>query len=233
MVVRSIQNNSVGNFQAYKPQFKGVEDSTETGKASNFVGKYITPQNVILGSLATLGVLGMADIVLCGGKHLDKITGRSGRLEEAVSKAKAAETKLSQTETKLQNTESNLHKAEQKLEELRNALEAACKGNAALKSEKEGFKFNSETLLKSFQNLYTECLDFEPEVVQYFRKEFQKTLRQLGMEFLEVTPSHPKFYDLCDVERGGAKNFDLTAVPIVHTCDQSLVLRGHCFMPEK
>ena len=44
--------------------------------------KYLTATNFILGSLATIGVLGMADILICKGKHLNKLTGNNKFIPE-------------------------------------------------------------------------------------------------------------------------------------------------------
>lgn len=234
MVVKSIQNNSVENRQIYKPQFKGAETSSQTPNTDGFAQKLLTPQNIILGSLASLGVLGMADIFLCKGRHLEKISGRHTGLEEAVAKAKAAETKLSATETKLQNTEFKLDKTEQKLKELQDDLQKIQQEKEQLVNDSTGksvWELHCESMLIRFQKLYTECQDFGPEAEKYTKKVLRQTLKHIGMDFLEVTPNHPRFSELCTLEPAGIKNFHLNSVPIVYLSDGRVVLKGHCYVP--
>lgn len=63
-------------------------------KAENKSKELLTEPNAILGSLATIGVLGMADILIYKGKHLNKLTGKNKQLQEALGKTATAETKL-------------------------------------------------------------------------------------------------------------------------------------------
>ena len=219
MVVKSIPNNSVENRQIYKPQFKGAETSSQTPNTDGFAQKLLTPQNIILGSLASLGVLGMADIFLCKGRHLEKISGRHTGLEEAVAKAKAAETKL-------QNTEFKLDKTEQKLKELQDDFQK-------IQQEKEQLvnELHCETMLKRFQELYSDSPAFGSETEKFIKNELRRTLRTMGMEFLEVTPNHPRFSELCNLEYSDIKNFDLEALPIVYILDGKVALKGQCFVP--
>lgn len=51
------------------------------------------------------------------------------------------------------------------------------------------------------------------------------------MDFLEVTPNHPRFSELCTLEPAGIKNFHLNSVPIVYLSDGRVVLKGHCYVP--
>lgn len=234
MVVKSIQNNSVENRQIYKPQFKGAETSSQMPNTDGFAQKLLTPQNIILGSLASLGVLGMADIFLCKGRHLEKISGRHTGLEEAVAKAKAAETKLSATETKLQNTEFKLDKTEQKLKELQDDFQKIQQEKGQLVNDSTGksvWELHCNTMLKRFQELYSESPAYGSETEKFIKNELRRTLRTMGMEFLEVTPNHPRFSELCNLEPADIKNFDLEALPIVSILDGELVLKGQCFVP--
>lgn len=73
------------------------ENSSEVKESS--VKKYFTAPNIILGSLATVGVLGMADVLICRGKHLNKITGKGKELEEALSRASNAENRATALES--------------------------------------------------------------------------------------------------------------------------------------
>lgn len=215
-------------------RFMAQPNNSETKESS--VKKYFTAPNVILGSLATIGVLGMADVLICKGKHLNKLTGKGKELEEALSRATTAETKLKGTENKLKS-------AEAKIEEV---LTSSKKDTEEIKVLKEKLaqletKIRpgriEETLLKKFQNLYIECENFGPEVTKYIRTELDKALKIHGYKFVE--PTNLKYKNFSDLEfskfysyeQAAINNIDVTSHAIVDS-NNNVILKGHCFVPE-
>ncbi len=67
---------------SFSSQPKGEENGKKRTKNS------VIAVNVILGSLAAVGVLGMADILICKGKHISKLTGKSKFIPEFFNPAK-------------------------------------------------------------------------------------------------------------------------------------------------
>ncbi len=203
------------------------KNSSESKESS--VKKYFTAPNVILGSLATIGVLGMADVLICKGKHLNKITGKGKELEEALSRATTAETKLKGTEAKLEEILASSGKDAEEIKALKEKL-----AQLETKIRPGGIE---ETLLKKFQSLYIECEDFGPEATKYIRTELDKTLKMHGCKFVEPTSlkyksfSDPEFSRLYSYERAAISDIDVTAHAIVDR-NNNVVLKGHCFVPE-
>lgn len=183
-----------------------TENNSESKEIS--VKKYFTAPNVILGSLATIGVLGMADVLICKGKHLNKLTGKGKELEEAVTRATTAETKLQGVEAKL----------EELLAKLPKVLDSQ---NA-----------NLDVMLKFCQKLYIECDDFGPEAVKYIRKQLSKTLNTAGFKFADIKPKDLNFERYYNVEKAAIENFDMTAPAIIKKDTGEVVMKGHYFIPE-
>lgn len=109
------------------------ENSSEVKESS--VKKYFTAPNIILGSLATVGVLGMADVLICKGKHLNKITGKGKELEEALSRASNAENRATTLETEAS-------KIRKQLDDLIAQLKRTTKLEGDLKITGEGKNIN-------------------------------------------------------------------------------------------
>ncbi len=200
--VEKVNLSGVNQFH-FTAQTENNSESKETS-----VKKYFTAPNVILGSLATIGVLGMADVLICKGKHLNKLTGKGKELEEAVARATTAETKLQGVEAKL----------EELLAKLPKVLDSQ---NA-----------NLDVMLKFCQKLYIECDDFGPEAVKYIRKQLSKTLNTAGFKFADIKPKDLNFERYYNVEKAAIENFDMTAPAIIKKDTGEVVMKGHYFIPE-
>lgn len=200
--VEKVNLSGVNQFH-FTAQTENNSESKETS-----VKKYFTAPNVILGSLATIGVLGMADVLICKGKHLNKLTGKGKELEEAVARATTAETKLQGVEAKL----------EELLAKLPKVLDSQ---NA-----------NLDVMLKFCQKLYIECDDFVPEAVKYIRKQLSKTLNTAGFKFADIKPKDLNFERYYNVEKAAIENFDMTAPAIIKKDTGEVVMKGHYFIPE-
>ena len=200
--VEKVNLSGVNQFH-FTAQTENNSESKETS-----VKKYFTAPNVILGSLATIGVLGMADVLICKGKHLNKLTGKGKELEEAVARATTAETKL--------------QGVEEKLEELLAKLPKVLDSQNA----------NLDVMLKFCQKLYIECDDFGPEAVKYIRKQLSKTLNTAGFKFADIKPKDLNFERYYNVEKAAIENFDMTAPAIIKKDTGEVVMKGHYFIPE-
>ncbi len=97
------------NFKGTTPQETSSQQTTKKAEIGDIALK------AGVGSLALLGVLGAADVVLCKGKHINKLTGQNGKLDEALSRATNAESKLTAAEAKATNAETKLAEVEEKL----------------------------------------------------------------------------------------------------------------------
>lgn len=97
-------------------------------------------------------------------------------------------------------------------------------------NEKSLAEFHLDIILKKIQGLDIEVEDFGEECTSYIRKEFKKTLRQCGYEFIEYSYENQQFFD---TERGAIDHVDCTARAIVTIASPKLtILRGHAFIPE-
>ena len=217
--VEKVNLSGVNQFH-FTAQTENNSKSKETS-----VTKYFTAPNVILGSLATIGVLGMADVLICKGKHLNKLTGKGKELEEAVTRATTAETKLQGVEAKLEEL---LAKSGEDAKEINALKEQLSKLPKVLDSQNA----NLDVMLKFCQKLYIECDDFGPEAVEYIRKQLSKTLDTAGFKFADIKPEDLNFERYYNVEKAAIENFDMTAPAIIKKDTGEVVMKGHYFIPE-
>lgn len=217
--VEKVNLSGVNQFH-FTAQTENNSESKETS-----VKKYFTAPNVILGSLATIGVLGMADVLICKGKHLNKLTGKGKELEEAVTRATTAETKLQGVEAKLEEL---LAKSGEDAKEIKALKEQLSKLPKVLDSQNA----NLDVMLKFCQKLYIECDDFGPEAVKYIRKQLSKTLNTAGFKLADIKPKDLNFERYYNVEKAAIENFDMTAPAIIKKDTGEVVMKGHYFIPE-
>lgn len=122
------------NISSYAPSFRAANDINHevkqpqnTTTPTNNDNK-IGAKDIVLGSLATIGVLGMADVLLFKGKGINKLTGVAKKLkanEELKQKLKNAEELTAKTEeravnaeSKVKNVEDNYTKAKTEIDKL-------------------------------------------------------------------------------------------------------------------
>ncbi|GEM_PF-3507008 len=97
-------------------------------------------------------------------------------------------------------------------------------------NEKSLAELHLDIILKKIQGLDIEVEDFGDECTSYIRKEFNKTLRQCGYEFIEYSHENRQFFN---TERGAIDHVDCTARAIVTIASPRLtILKGHAFIPE-
>ena len=87
-----------------------------------------------------------------------------------------------------------------------------------------------EVLLKKIQQFDIDVEDFGDECASYMRKEFNKTLRICGLEFVDYSADNDILFA---TEKGAIDHVDCTARAIVTISKpRKIVLKGHAFIPE-
>ena len=114
------------NISSYAPSFRAVNDINHevkqpqnTTTPTNNDNK-IGAKDIVLGSLATIGVLGMADVLLFKGKGINKLTGVAKKLkanEELKQKLKNAEELTAKAEERAEKAEKKAKDAEELIAE--------------------------------------------------------------------------------------------------------------------
>ena len=101
----------VGAVSARKADFSFKSSNNE--KQNSGIKEHLNLRNTVLGTLATLGVLGMADILIFKGKHISKLTGKNKYIPEFFDYKKfdraAYDAKLDRTIPKLVKDTLNIH----------------------------------------------------------------------------------------------------------------------------
>lgn len=118
------------NISSYAPSFRAANDINHevkqpqnTTTPTNNDNK-IGAKDIVLGSLATIGVLGMADVLLFKGKGINKLTGVAKKLkanEELKQKLKNAEELTAKTEERAEKAEKKAKEAEESYAERKEA----------------------------------------------------------------------------------------------------------------
>lgn len=97
-------------------------------------------------------------------------------------------------------------------------------------SEPTQAELTQSVLLKKLQSLDIEVQDFGEECALYMRKEFAKTLRICGLEFVDFSEDTKYMFN---TETAAINNIDCTSRAIATlSLPQRVVLRGHAFIPE-
>lgn len=166
-----VVNNPESKTNKKRVHFRGEQT---IGKKST-----LTPVNVILGSLATVAVLGMADVLLCKGKHIDKLTGKTQELEEALTRATNAEASVVAAETSLSKLKQKLSELEKRIGNLNiedgkiRLHDAKPGGMAALRQMRDIYDITTKQSIKDrikdffdFNNY--ELIEYKPEFSDFF-----------------------------------------------------------------
>lgn len=185
--------------------FKGTAPQETPSQQQKKIDIGDTALKAGVGSLALLGVLGAADVVLCKGKHINKLTGQNGKLEEALNRATNAETNLADALGRATNAESKLAAAEAKnsslAENIQQMTEQLRQTEENSRSAKEFYNNNHGTI-KWFQNAYAALADMPKEAQNYFGKRIKSIL-------------HSNYSELQDT--GLMRNFEVTPIKDIKT----------------
>lgn len=202
--------------------FKGTAPQETPSQQQKKIDIGDTALKAGVGSLALLGVLGAADVVLCKGKHINKLTGQNGKLEEALNRATSAETNLSEALGRTTKAENDLaaveaelrtvqadYKADSfKLQELQDAvfLPDSLKdkdSDEIITYLRKATLYNQyPNVIKWFQNAYAELADMPKEAQNYFGKRIKSIL-------------HSNYSELQDT--GLMRNFEVTPIKDIKT----------------
>ena len=174
MVSVSGINSARVNFSAKMGSDVNSHSSTSDNKLqADSVKKYFTVTNAVLGSLAMIGVLGMADMLLCRGKHINKLTGKSEKLEQTV---KNLENKLSVSEEKCTELENKLVEQSKKIKEAANL-------NA-------DSKFNNDSWAHDVRNIYSDAYGIieegKPELAKPIMRRTRIALSNNGYKLTDA-----------------------------------------------
>lgn len=98
-------------------------------------------------------------------------------------------------------------------------------------SEKTLAELHLEVILKIIQELDIDVESFGEECTSFIRKEFKRTLRTCGFEFLDYSTENSSFFNS---ETAAINNIDCTARAIVTIANpKKVVLKGSVIIPEK
>lgn len=185
--------------------FKGTAPQETPSQQQKKIDIGDTALKAGVGSLALLGVLGAADVVLCKGKHINKLTGQNGKLEEALNRATSAETNLADALGRATNAESKLAAAEAKnsslAENIQQMTEQLRQTEENSRSAEEFYNNNHGTI-KWFQNAYAALADMPKEAQNYLGKRIKSIL-------------HSNYSELQDT--GLMRNFEVTPIKDIKT----------------
>lgn len=164
----------------------------------------LTTPNIILGSLATVGVLGMADVLIYKGKHLSKITGKTKELEEVTSSTTV------------------LEKVNKQLKDLTARLKQVAGMEGETEIVGEGEFVNLVTNGKDYKRLFAHGknafiipLDLSSSGGMALRE-----LRKIYTDYVVLLPESPQKTELLERVR---KSFDYLGYELVEKYDENLV----------
>ena len=131
---------------------------------------------------------------------------------------------------KKDETISSLKSTVERLKSLLERKESASEVKQPDAFEKSKAEINLEELLKKIQKLDIEVEDLGDECASYMRKEFTKTLRVCGLEFVDYSFENENLFT---TEKAPINNVDCSARAIVTiSTPRKIVLKGHAFIPE-
>ncbi len=228
------------NISSYAPSFRAANDINHevkqpqnTTTPTNNDNK-IGAKDIVLGSLATIGVLGMADVLLFKGKGINKLTGVAKKLkanEELKQKLKNAEELTAKTEERAVNAEKRVKDAEELIAEKKEAAIDWKRKYYNLKSEKPQklpLHENNPGMIEWLQKLYELAIEDLPKAE---KNAVTKRIKNILYE---------NYYDLKD--SGKINGFELAVdsdlkapklnMPaIIHNKTGKVVLPGKLFLP--
>lgn len=141
-------------------------------------------------------------------------------------------TSLDDIQAKINNCEDKISflKSENENLQLLKIKETQAKEKTDASLGKTDAELHLDEILKKIQKLDIDIEEFGPECVQYIRKEFAKTLKVCGLEFIDYSEENQMLFA---TETAAINNIDCTARAIVTvTSPRKIVLKGHVFIPE-
>ena len=172
------------NISSYAPSFRAANDINHevkqpqnTTTPTNNDNK-IGAKDIVLGSLATIGVLGMADVLLFKGKGINKLTGVAKKLkanEELKQKLKNAEELTAKAEERAEKAEKKAKDAEELIAEKEEKAEIWKSDYNKLRVDLPTLPLhvNAPNVLKLFQQVYADAQDFSKKEKDYLTKRIK------------------------------------------------------------
>lgn len=159
--------------------------------------------------------------------ELDKIKSIFDNINESLIEMQAAELKgKEENETSISFLKSTIERLKALLAKKESSPSTANNEDAGPTQA----ELNLNELLKKIQKLDSAVEDFGDECASYMRKEFSKTLRVCGLEFVDYSDENKSVFD---TETAAINNIDCTSRAIVtRSTPQKAILRGHAFIPE-
>jgi predicted nuclease with TOPRIM domain len=234
---------SVEKISVASVNFSGKNNRSHDVETTD-LKKRVIPANIALGSLATLAVLGMADILLCKGK-LNKLTSKGKELEEALERVASAEARAAAAETKATGLETALNKLQEQYDKTTKYVDRIkeLSGEERLSDVVHGGLIQAPLyntghgrgILRDFVQLYENFLMDESMSVkerEFMAKWVKKKLEKNGCELVEKFD--PEMISDFEVHYTGKGDVPVVTAPILRVIDSGKVLqRGTVVMPRK
>ncbi len=222
------------NISSYAPSFRAANDINHevkqpqnTTTPTNNDNK-IGAKDIVLGSLATIGVLGMADVLLFKGKGINKLTGVAKKLKANEQKLKNAEELTVKAEERAVNAEKRVKDAEELIAEKEEIIEGYKSDLKEEKLKSRPLHECSPEVLVWLQNVYADA-----------RLEFSKADKDYLFKRIK-TIANSKCYDVRDSGKcnvfelamdSDLKAPELNMPAIIHNKTDNVVLPGKLFLP--
>lgn len=233
-------NNQVRSFDAFSNQLNVPRKETAyVQKPTTQKKKIITVPNVIIGSLMTVGVLSLADMIIFKGKHINKLTGTATKLKNAAMQAQSAEARALSLETRAVNAEALINglKIENtKLGDKIRTLATQFDQLSASASKPRRLHQDHPNVLKWLQNAWADVQDMPAEVQKHFQKRIKFLLDQSyyqlvtdGMATIKGKPAERFF----ETEMTSRITKPVTELPAILNELGEMILPGKLYFPYK
>lgn len=179
--VTNITKNAMSQFTTLQHATKGGEDCTtieNNGVDSNHrkisfggntenknpdagIKKYLSVPNVLLGSLATLGAFGIADVLLCKGKHINKLTGTSKQITKTTDSLKEAEEIILKKDKRIKEREETINSLLEKNKTYTKEISSKDDRINDLEDALENKKLENTRINKELRSLKADCQELK------------------------------------------------------------------------
>ena len=226
------------NISSYAPSFRAANDINHevkqpqnTTTPTNNDNK-IGAKDIVLGSLATIGVLGMADVLLFKGKGINKLTGVAKKLkanEELKQKLKNAEELTAKAEERAEKAEKKAKDAEELIAEKEEKAEIWKSDYNKLRVDLPTLPLhvNAPNVLEWLQMVYADARFFSKPEKDYLLKRIKNIADQI---YYEVRDSGKiNVFERVPILEIKAPKLDLPS--IIDERTGKVVLPGKIFIP--
>lgn len=226
-------NNQVRSFDAFSNQLNAPRKETAyIQKPTTQKKKIITVPNVIIGSLMTVGVLSLADMIIFKGKHINKLTGTAKKLKNAALRAESAEARALNAESLINGLKIENTNLGDKIRTLATQLDKL----SASASKPRPLHQDHPNVIKWLQNAWADVQDMPAEVQKHFQKRIKSLLEQShyqlvtdGMTTIKGKPAERFF----ETEMTSRITKPVTELPAILDELGEMILPGKLFFPYK